>query len=462
MPIQNTPTSFTQLFPVKTGTSTGTYGVQLNPKNPGAPNLVDDEGRVFATWSATNKTFQPLSGSGSGQSASYLNSDGSAITIGSLTGSNDPTPVGAFLTQNKSVFEQNTTRIINKLSPDQQNAYRTSNVYQPYTTWKNSNSSPPPTPTTAGNGGGNAGGGSTAEITDLNNDTLKEFNATLKSKASTSKETDLIYPLEFPENGDYIKFTALIYTPRTFGSTAGVMGARDTLTSAGGTVKIAMQNQLSDSNAVSWNEDKMNALDIAGADISIGGITGGAEGFRSAFQKALETGTKGETSKQIQDMLALFFAGQAINKQNLATRLTGAVLNPNLELLFQGPSLRPFTFTFKFSPREPGEARNVINIIRWFKKNMAVQRTEGDLFLKTPNVFDISYGCNGKDGHKGLNKIKTCALQSCNVDYTPDGSYMSFAEDDTNSMVSYGLTLQFMELEPIYYDEYKNLDQIEY
>ena len=38
------------------------------------------------------------------------------------------------------------------------------------------------------------------------------------------------------------------------------------------------------------------------------------------------------------------------------------------------------------------------------------------------------FGTNGE--HPGLHKIKTCALTSCSVDYTPDGSYMTF-EDGT-------------------------------
>jgi hypothetical protein len=31
-------------------------------------------------------------------------------------------------------------------------------------------------------------------------------------------------------------------------------------------------------------------------------------------------------------------------------------LNPNMELLFQGPQLRPFNFTFRLSPRDQKEA----------------------------------------------------------------------------------------------------------
>ena len=46
-------------------------------------------------------------------------------------------------------------------------------------------------------------------------------------------------------------------------------------------------------------------------------------------------------------------AGMASGNQNLITRTTGAILNPNLDLLFQAPTLRPFNFNFSLSPRDP-------------------------------------------------------------------------------------------------------------
>ena len=50
-------------------------------------------------------------------------------------------------------------------------------------------------------------------------------------------------------------------------------------------------------------------------------------------------------------------AGEAVGVQGLLSRATGTVLNPNLELLFQGPQLRPFTFQFRLSPRKATEAQ---------------------------------------------------------------------------------------------------------
>jgi len=91
---------------------------------------------------------------------------------------------------------------------------------------------------------------------------------------------------------------------------------------------------------------------------------------------------------------------------------------------------------------------------------MAVKKAESNVFLKAPNIFDIQYQThNGTTivQHPSLNKIKECALTACDVEYTPDGTYMTF-DDDSRTMTSYQMTLSFTELDPIYEDDYNNDD----
>ena len=54
-----------------------------------------------------------------------------------------------------------------------------------------------------------------------------------------------------------------------------------------------------------------------------------------------------------------------------------------------------------------------------------------------------------------MNKIKPCALRSFNVNYGPDGAYMTYPD---GSMTCCEIQLQFGELEPIYADEIKQDD----
>ena len=54
------------------------------------------------------------------------------------------------------------------------------------------------------------------------------------------------------------------------------------------------------------------------------------------------------------------------------------------------------------------------------------------------------------------NKFKPCACTSFTVNYTPDGSYMTYEGEP--SMTSYSIGMSFGEIEPIYADEYKGIN----
>jgi hypothetical protein len=262
----------------------------------------------------------------------------------------------------------------------------------------------------------------------------------------------LKYPSNLSSTGmDYVRFTALKYGNKVINDNATGFGARTLPTITDGIVAIGIQPSISDQNTVDWNGLTMNAFDQALSALSLGIAEGEGDKAVSRVQKTIQ-----QEGSNVASAIQLSLAGEAAGTKGLLTRVTGAILNPNLELLFQGPSLRPFNFTFKMSPRNKSEAQNVKYIIRFFKENMAARRSTQALFLKSPNVFKIEY-IYSKTGenHPALNRIKECALLSCSVDYTPESSYMTFEEDGT--MVSYNITMQFQELEPVYYDDYENL-----
>ena len=102
--------------------------------------------------------------------------------------------------------------------------------------------------------------------------------------------------------------------------------------------------------------------------------------------------------------------------------------------------------------REAAESREIVKIIRFFKQGSAAQRSESNLFLKSPHTFKVQYMHRGPDNENPfMNKIKECALLSVAVNYTPEGNYATF---DDGAMTSYELTLSFQELEPVFNDDY--------
>lgn len=266
------------------------------------------------------------------------------------------------------------------------------------------------------------------------------------------------YPKNIKDEQDRIKFQAVEIQPRTGTGAAGSLqfsfGEPIYKVLGDGPVIMAIQSPISDQNSVDWGPDSVNAIDSALFNLSKGFIGG---------QGKEPTGTDlgfdlYKIAKDNQGRILNYIAGQAAGINNVLSRTDGVVLNPNLELLFQGPQLRPFTFTFKMSARSQPEADDIKKIIKYFKYHMAVRKDERDLFLKAPHVFTIQYEKGVDKIHPGINLIspssdkKACALTNCSVDYTPLGSYMTY-EDGT--MVAYTLNLQFQEITPIYNTDYE-------
>ena len=94
-------------------------------------------------------------------------------------------------------------------------------------------------------------------------------------------------------------------------------------------------------------------------------------------------------------------------------------------------------------------------MVRAMKRNMTPQRSSEALFLKSPRIFELEYifGDTNRE-HPFMNKFKPCACTSFAVNYTPDGSYMTYRGEP--SMTSYQIAMSFGEIEPIYSDEYND------
>ncbi len=260
---------------------------------------------------------------------------------------------------------------------------------------------------------------------------------------------------------DFMKIDMMAYQPRTLqeGIKKGTLGLserpldRATL----GSVILPIPGAISDSQQVSWNQDTINPFQLAVANIALTMIEDSPGAGIDVAAKAVETALQTPDTKKA---LGTYLGGLAAQSQNLLQRTTGAVMNPNMELLFNGPQLRNFSYAFTLAPRNKQEAMQVIKIIRFFKQGMAPIRSKSRLFLKSPHTFRIAYKQNagenaafGTNDHPYLNKFKECALRSFGVNYTPNGSYSTY-EDGV--MTAYQITMNFNEMSPIYNDDYGN------
>lgn len=286
-----------------------------------------------------------------------------------------------------------------------------------------------------------------------------------KAVEESDKTRNQFPTLRYPEDigntkQDVIKFTMLKYEPKKFANRTGAdesglggFSERNSNRNGIGSVVLPIPSGISDTSAVQWGSENMNAAVAAAANIAMEGITGGLKSGADAAGKTAEEIS--DNSTEVKTGLAGLFASAAVGTDpgGLLSRTQGAVLNPNMELLFQGPSLRPFSFSFKMSARSKEEAKQIIGIIRFFKQGMSPQKSASNLFLKAPHTFKIQYlhlGASGKD-HPYIGKIKECALQNLTVNYTPEGQYATFYD---GMLVSYEMQMTFQELEPVFNEDY--------
>ena len=411
--------------------------VEVDDTSPSTPPSVSDEnGEKFGQWLPQNNAWG-------------ANSEYSKSNI-----PNDPNgqPVDSYLFQNTEKLKLATSNIINSLSP--QTAREFSKLsYSPGVIASDAFATDP----AAGGGPGDVGNQS--ETSDTN-------NIDTKSKLSSSRGEVLRYPIKNNDGEfDFLKITEFQYQPPQLSTIqSGNFGSESTETRIkeyGGTVCLPMHPGISDSNSVGWGDDSLNPIQAAFGQVASNAIEN-VSNIRNAndvgntlkgimegsFDVIGTLGAEGSAGNYIKQ----YFAGQAVGA-NIVGRTTGLVLNPNLELLFTGPNLRSFSYSYQLTPRDSKESEQIKKIILFFKKAMAVQKSNTSLFLKTPSVFKLEY-IYGKNGgqHPFLNKIKTCALTSFNVDYTPDGTYMTYNDD--GSMTSYNISMNFSELEPIYREDY--------
>jgi len=326
----------------------------------------------------------------------------------------------------------------------------------------------------------------------LGNITNLNFNS--NNEKDIFKSGLLLYPIDIlKDQQDTLQITMYRYRAPLEGVFSGKVDTKSIFTKGLqrnsalkepiATTVLPIPSGIQDNNAISWGDDSMNNMTAAvtagmikniGPQMGIQAALGLANTLTQIKGINLPTGSLNQASALISagaDLnnpmiktaivsLLLKNAGFEVSPETILARGEGIVPNSNLELLFQGPTLRQFGFTWRMSPRSASEATNVKRIIRMFKQGSAPRKLNSQsgagsasLFLGTPNVFKLSYKTAGNKEISGLNKFKICALVNMSVVYAPDGQWAAYAEGQP---VSVQMTLNFQEIEPVYENDYQN------
>ena len=229
------------------------------------------------------------------------------------------------------------------------------------------------------------------------------------------------------------------------------------------TIFLPIPRQIQDANSVTYDSSKLDPLEAAGSAIIKQGIESPSVGLVQDALKAIGEGVDliGENT----DAIASAIAGRAIGALGgnvtanaLIARGSGAILNPNLESLFQGVKLRQFPFTFEFFPRNPTEAEQVKMIIRVLKRSMSAKNNKEKgrgVFIKQPDIFQLRY-MKGASEHPFLNKFLPMHLTDMKINYAASGTYSTFY-DGTPSHMS--VSCSFQEVNPVYQEDFDDAGQ---
>ena len=297
-------------------------------------------------------------------------------------------------------------------------------------------------PTPDGQSGEGGGGGES------------EQTAVIPEITADNQRLDFAPELKYPTDlsrtyQDFFKIQMVEFKAR--GVSSGVLPSRPndlkdrTILS---TIFLPIPGGIGDNNNVSWSKNDKDIVDQNLANLADQSIRGGGAGARDAA-----SGTANAIQNNpgaVQNMVANRIV-EGLTGVNVLQR-KGALINKNTELLFDGVTLRTFTFNIKFAPRSGPESKVVQKIIRTLKQGMSPKKANGFAFIKAPHTFFLSYE-NNNGPQPFLNKFKECALTGMAVNYTPDGNYATYYD---GSMVSYTVTLTFQELEPVFDSDYGN------
>ena len=283
-------------------------------------------------------------------------------------------------------------------------------------------------------------------------------------------------PLRYPNaridtDSDYLEIRVVEHKPPGF-DTSGesqLIGnstdeLQENIENPLGFIFLPIPENIQDSNSVSWGDDSINGLAAIG-------MKGAMEAIKNPkLLEGLERGAKTVvgglqdvmSDSGAKDAAASFFAAKAVNVlggntslDGVLARSSGQIINPNMELLFKGITIRSFSFSFDLAPRDERESDTIKRMLRIFKQNMQAKKSSdggnaSGLFLRSPNVFQLNYK-TGRRNHNFLHKFKPMALLNMAVNYTGAGTYATY--DDTTP-VHMKLDLSFQELNPVYAEDY--------
>tara|TARA_R100000234_G_C4989175_1_gene174697 strand:+ start:171 stop:1511 length:1341 start_codon:yes stop_codon:yes gene_type:complete len=317
--------------------------------------------------------------------------------------------------------------------------------------------------------------------------TGSQYDARNVSKNKSLSSGVMAYPLDIDLAQDHFKITKYKYQradinlSKSFrtrtnkdGQTVNVAGDSVIGSKLDGSVILPMP-KATDANAAGWGGSDLTATELGTLGLaqqfdqdptglarllglpSLSGVSNDQikEQFRAKLDKAkageldplgsIAAGTQALNASSLAKLTGIL--GANIDVDTFLARTGGRVLNPNAEMLFQGPVIRDFSFEFQMIARSKREGDEIRKIIRFFKLGMA-PKFQNIGFLANPDIFKLEYR-NNRGILKTVNRFNPggLALTTLKTDYAPNGYWAAYTDSQP---VALKLSLAFTELRPIY------------
>jgi len=307
-------------------------------------------------------------------------------------------------------------------------------------------------------------------------------------KPKTASSELMAYPIDISLQQDHFKITRYNYVRPDINQSKpkreqkSLYGLRKHTVAGDGVIGSKIKGSIilpmpkpTDVNGAEWGKSELTITGLAALGIANAATFGGRLTGKSAEQRfqdrraKMSAGRPGDvdiggrimqtgqaTYAQTLANMASNMAGTEIDTDTLLARTGGKVLNPNAEILFQGPVIRDFAFTFTMVARSEDEGREIRKIIKFLKEGLA-PKFNNTVFLENPDVFTLAYKNGGGDNDfiKTVNQFSPggLALTTMNVDYAPSGYWAAYRDSQP---VAVKMDLNFTELRPLYQQDHED------
>ena len=312
-------------------------------------------------------------------------------------------------------------------------------------------------------------------------------NSSSRNRSILNRGNVYAYPLDIDLDQDHFKITKYKYVrpninqsksarvTRVKGEFKNVAGDSVIGSEIDGSVILPMP-KATDANAAQWGGSDLTVTDLAALGTAkgldelsparlFGRTTSGLKNEQLDMQSAIRK-QRAEDGQEESFASKFMVGGQAVGAESISkltgilganfdtdtflARTGGRVLNPNAEMLFQGPVIRDFSFEFQMIARSKREGEEIREIIRFFKLGMA-PKFQNIAFLANPDVFKLEYR-NSEGILKTVNRFNPggLALTALKTDYAPNGYWAAYTDSQP---VALKLAMSFTELRPIYHGD---------